>query len=264
LRRSQRQASDRRATADVQRLARDEAGFTIGKERHGTRDILGPAQPADRDRCASAARFGLSFGSTPSNISVSSIGPGATTLTVTPCGASSSAQVRAGRACRPSSMHTRCASRARAPRATDQHDAAEMRATHRRQICLYEHERRGEVKVCQRVEIRDVDLVERLFADRARVVHDRRDGMLTRNLFGCLARRAGIAQVDRHGSQPRGLDPGLASRKADHVVTLIEQRTADRDADAVLPPVTIAVDVVIVVDLSTGGQLAFEHLRFSA
>ena len=139
-----------------------------------------------------------------------------------------------------------------------------MRATHRRQICLYEHERRGEVKVCQRVEIRDVDLVERLFADRARVVHDRRDGMLTRNLFGCLARRAGIAQVDRHGSQPRGLDPGLASRKADHVVTLIEQRTADRDADAVLPPVTIAVDVVIVVDLSTGGQLAFEHLRFSA
>ena len=44
---------------------------------------------------ASAASRSLPAGITSRNISVSAIGPGATTLTVMPAGASSSAQVRA-------------------------------------------------------------------------------------------------------------------------------------------------------------------------
>src|SRR5712691_9817089 len=87
--------SDAGSAADIQCLPGNEVGVRRTEERHRARDVGGFAEAAERNRlCQLFRAFGFRRHHALEHLGISDRA-GATTLTVMPKGASSSAQVRA-------------------------------------------------------------------------------------------------------------------------------------------------------------------------
>ena len=160
------------------------------------------------------------------------MGPGATTLTVMPSGASSSAQgprhaQHAGLGRR---IH-RARGQAERGARRQEHDPAEALCPHRRQRRLQELDRAAEVQVDQRIEVRQRNIRQERGPDHAGVVDQGADLEAPGQRLERLGGGRAIGQVDLDAVESRVRELRQAQRERHHLVVLAQQVFANRPPD---------------------------------